>query len=142
MQNVTSPANMHLLAGAFGALSGIAAHLGLFNRGEWHVYSPDIARWYFALCATVSVAFFVDPPSAPYFGGLASALLGHLTCLCASILVYRGLFHPLGKLELPGPRWARFTKLGHVWASRHSRNHLYLHQLHQKYGDNVRTGEK
>ncbi|KAK0660783.1 Tryprostatin B 6-hydroxylase [Cercophora samala] len=131
LDRLTSPE--FIWAGA--ALSGVAIHLGLFIRGEWHVHSPDILCTYGALVAVSTLAGIVYETSLA-----GQALAFHLLGLTASIVIYRIFFHRLTRAGFPGPFWARFTKLGHVWYSRHSKNNLYLHELNAKYGDVVRTG--
>ncbi|PWY88380.1 cytochrome P450 [Aspergillus heteromorphus CBS 117.55] len=58
--------------------------------------------------------------------------------LVTSMITYRLFFSPLH--HLPGPLWARITKLHHVWKIRHADNYRYTNQLHHQYGDVVRTG--
>ncbi|KAK4663898.1 uncharacterized protein QC763_0080280 [Podospora pseudopauciseta] len=41
---------------AGGALSGVAIHLTLFIRGEWHVHAPEIICAYGALVAVSTLA--------------------------------------------------------------------------------------
>ncbi|KAI9902534.1 hypothetical protein N3K66_001886 [Trichothecium roseum] len=126
-----------------GALSGVAVHHGMFIHGEWHNNAPDVLRSYVAAfgCVLLCRAFFHGSDAV---GGITSGLVAasycHVVGVLASILIYRAFFHRLNKAGLPGPTWARYTKIWQIWENRTSRNHLYLHKLHQKYGDVVRTG--
>ncbi|KAI0412607.1 cytochrome P450 [Xylaria grammica] len=126
-----------------GALSGIAIHHGLFIHGEWHHHAPNILRSYAAILGCVVLArIALHEPEFAF--GLSSSLMiasfFHVFGLLTSILAYRRFFHRLNKANFPGPWWARYTKIWQIWKNRHSRNHLYLHNLHQMYGDVVRTG--
>ena len=127
-----------------GALSGVAIHCGLFIHGEWHNQAPTILRSYAGIfgCVAISRLFFNKSNLTSRFtSGLVLASFFHVLCLIASILIYRGFFHRLNNAEIPGPWWARYTKIWQIWENRHSRNHLYLHKLYRIYGDVVRTGE-
>jgi hypothetical protein len=67
--------------------------------------------------------------SASFFAGLTS-----------SMLLYRIFFHPLR--HFPGPFPARVTKLYGTWlAGRRVMYYKDLAEMHDKYGDFVRTGE-
>ncbi|KAI0593477.1 cytochrome P450 [Biscogniauxia sp. FL1348] len=126
-----------------GTLSGVAIHHGLFIHGEWHYHAPSIFRSYAGIFGFVAISrLFIRGPDAA--SKLVSVLeissFFHVLGLIASILVYRGFFHRLNKAKFPGPWWARYTKIWHIWETRDSRNHLYLHRLYQRYGDVVRTG--
>lgn len=130
-----------LLCG-IGVLSGILVHNGLFIRGEWHVQAPQIVILHSALYIFCPIFAMAVRSSA--LGEVLRAVMywsyGYLLGLASSILLYRALLHPLVKAGFPGPWYARVTKLWHVWACRHSKNHLVLDALHAKYGDFVRTG--
>ncbi|KUJ07705.1 cytochrome P450 [Mollisia scopiformis] len=126
-----------------GALSGVAIHHGLFIHGEWHHQAPNILRSYAGIfgCVAISQMFIYGSNATSILtSGLVVASILHVFSLIASILVYRGLFHRLNNANFDGPWWARYTKIWQIWENRHSKNHLYLHKLYQKYGDVVRTG--
>lgn len=128
-----------------GALSGVAIHHGLFIHGEWHNQAPDVVRSYSLVFGSVSLCRFLFHDSSNAADRLTTSLVAasycHVLGILASILVYRAFFHRLNKSKFPGPMWAKYTKIWQIWENRSSRNHLYLHDLHQKYGDVVRTGE-
>ncbi|KAI1413310.1 cytochrome P450 [Hypoxylon sp. FL1857] len=131
-----------LLPCGIGAFLGILSHKTLFIHGEWHVRAPEIFLLHTALSTslfagrilyhTTTVGLLCDALLWMYFCSIAS--------LFTSITLYRAFFHPLTKVGLPGPWYLRLSKLPHVWAARKSKNHLFLEELHQKYGDFVRTG--
>lgn len=123
-------------------LSGFVIHHCLFIHGEWHVYSPNIVSWYGSMFCALAVArmCIYDKLRSTVFDHLESAIATHFLGLATSVILYRTFFHRLNKANFPGPWWARFTKLGHVWGCRTSKNHIYLHGLQAKYGDVVRTG--
>ncbi len=127
-----------------GALSGVIIHHGLFIHGEWHNQAPNILRSYAGIfgCLAISRLLFNESDSTSRLAsGLVVAILIHIVSLMASILVYRGFYHRLNDAKFPGPWWTRYTKIWQIWENRHSRNHIYLHKLYQKYGDVVRTGD-
>ncbi|EMD32294.1 hypothetical protein CERSUDRAFT_77592 [Gelatoporia subvermispora B] len=59
--------------------------------------------------------------------------------LCTSIVLYRiSPFHPLARY--PGPLLNKITKLYFSSIVMQGQSHLYVHKLHQQYGDVVRLG--
>ncbi|KAJ3518703.1 hypothetical protein NM688_g9401 [Phlebia brevispora] len=59
--------------------------------------------------------------------------------LCSSILLYR--LSPLHSLyQFPGPVFCKISKVSFAWISSHGTQHVYVRQLHDKYGDIVRIG--
>lgn len=69
---------------------------------------------------------------------------GGVVSLWANMLVYRAWFHPLSRAGFKGPFGARLTKfwaLGEVVRSK-IRWYQVVGELHEKYGDYVRTGLK
>lgn len=127
----------------FGTLLGVSVHLFLFNRGEWHVQAPQIAlvHLWVALVTIVGKAFYQDSAIGHLLDSLQEIFLAYIAAIFASIVIYRLRFHPLTKSGFPGPKIARISKLWHVWACRKSKNHLILANLHEKYGDFIRTGK-
>lgn len=133
------------VACAFGAVVGIAAHLGLFIHGEWHIQAPLIVRLHLTIIVTAfaGARYFADrPPLGDSFGFLAIVSVTYIVALFLSIFTYRtapGL-HRLTRAKFPGPWLLCTSKLWHVWACRSSMNHFFLDDLHRRYGDFVRTG--
>lgn len=70
----------------------------------------------------------------------SSALIvsAHLVALYASIITFRLFFSPVR--HIPGPTRLKVSKLPHFWAMRRQRNWEFLSELHEQYGDIVRTG--
>jgi hypothetical protein len=136
-----------LLSLASGVLLGVAAHLGVFIHGEWHVHAPQliISHVFVVLCLALCRAVLqdsYDPGLALLVDRLGWIFVTYPLGLFGSILVYRASrFHRLTAADFPGPFGARLSKLWHVWQCRDSRNHEVLDRLHQKYGDFVRTGK-
>lgn len=79
----------------------------------------------------------------PHYGatsGITMTFITHYTSLLLSIIVYRvSPFHPLA--QYPGPFLAKITKLYHAWQVYKGKQHIYLKDLHERYGEVVRTGE-
>ncbi|KAM4059087.1 cytochrome p450 [Hirsutella rhossiliensis] len=125
-----------------GLVVGVLAHVCLFIRGEWHLQTPQIALSHSALYLACPALAAVCRGSVlcGLLDMVARGSWGYLPGLVGSIVLYRVFFHPLTAAGFPGPWYARVSKLWHVWAARHSKNHLVLAHLHAKYGDFVRTG--
>ncbi len=116
---------------------GVAVHLGLFIRGEWHLRAPTIFLGHVLVFALLFAKQLVSAFSIWY--GVALPSLVYLCGLFVSMAVYRLFFHRLR--SFPGPRLGALSKLWHVWLCRNSQNHLVLEDWHQKYGTFVRTGQ-
>lgn len=121
--------------------AGLLSHVCYFVRGEHHITAPTLLKTYIVL-AIVIVSFEFKTGG---LGLLDAALTTFAVCtsyassIFASMLVYRLFFHRLR--HFPGPLLARSSKLYHAWQVRKSDQYIFLEQLHQKYGDFVRTGE-
>lgn len=73
------------------------------------------------------------------YATVASLVLFYLTLLTSVVLYRLSPFHPLARY--PGPLPCRLTKF---WMARIGLNgdqHTYMKELHDLYGDVVRTGE-
>lgn len=119
------------------AALGVASHQLYFIRGEHHLQAPKLT--WLAILAPI-VVFWVESGH-----GVRHALLhstgtvsSYYIGLFGSIIAYRALFHPLR--AFPGPPLAKTSKLWHVFNILDSKNHLFLDDLHARYGDIVRTG--
>lgn len=120
---------------------GVCAHLGIFIRGEWHLRAPRVVACHIAALATgISLHINRRPEAA------SSIAVWWLQCfsyylfgMFTSITIYRLFFHRIR--HFPGPRAAAVSKLWSVYQCRDSRNHLFLDDLHKKYGNFVRTGQ-
>ncbi|KAL9116776.1 MAG: hypothetical protein Q9187_006695 [Circinaria calcarea] len=128
---------------AFGGVTAIGLHYGLFIHQEWHLHSPMIFTVHL-LAFILYAAFQIIIQECEITSSFLEAVLVfgvYLTTLLTSIAVYRLYFHRLSRAGFPGPRLARTTKIWHAWACRDSRNFLVLDELARQYGDFVRTGK-
>jgi hypothetical protein len=119
---------------------GVAAHLALFIRGEWHMQAPVVFVLHVLLGSfTVFSEFRKQGASQSSLLNASIIIAGYLLGLFSSIVAYRvSPYHRLSKF--PGPKLAGVSKFWHVWQCRDSRNHELMDRLHEKYGDFVRTG--
>ena len=127
---------------AFGTATGVVAHLSLFIHGEWHIHAPVllVVHVFMSLLPLILNTIYKKYDSKTVLQATALFGLSYYTALFTSIAVYRLFFHRLARAGFPGPVWARLTKIWHVWGVRGSQNHLFLADLHRKYGDFIRTG--
>lgn len=120
---------------------GIAAHLGIFIRGEWHMRAPAVLVIHVLLGTIVvlSEGRKLGISQEPIINAII-IISGYLFGLFSSIFAYRlSPFHRL--YYFPGPRVAAASKFWHVWQCRDSRNHELMVRLHDEYeSDFVRTG--
>ena len=124
------------------AAAGILSHNLIFIRNEHHIRAPQIFRFFLLL----SLVFFIGEARIWAFNdsgqaARASALivLSYSFSLFTSIAIYRIFFHQLRRF--PGPYGARVSKFWHVGKLLGQPNFKVLDELHQQYGDFVRTGE-
>lgn len=120
---------------------GVFSHLGYFLHGEHHIQAPLILRIYSLLLvlgfcielvrqnghlfeAQITTGFITGAYGIGFFG---------------SILSYRTFFHSLR--AFPGPFMARTTKLWNVLRIVGSTNFALMEEMHDTYGDFVRTGK-
>ncbi|CAG8909672.1 unnamed protein product [Penicillium egyptiacum] len=132
------------LAQALLALgSGVTLHHLFYRLSEWDTRSPFLLASYISVLVAGSVGIWflnsqteVVVPLSP--NEFRKSWLYHILGVYSSMLVYRGFFHRLGKF--PGPFFARFSNLYLTMLS--SKLHLYkeIGDLHETYGDYVRTG--
>ena len=123
------------------AAAGLLSHLLIFIHNEHHIRAPQIFRFYLLLSLLLFLAEAkIWPLHHPTQAARASALivLSYSASLLASILVYRIFFHKLRRF--PGPFGARVSKFWHVSRLFGQPNFKLLDELHQQYGDFVRTG--
>lgn len=79
-----------------------------------------------------------------FAGSFASAFFATITIfhvtLIASIVIYRlSPWHPLARFS--GPLVARISMFWTAYTIRSGKSHVYRKELHDKYGQYVRTGE-
>lgn len=132
----TSQPSLGVLATLLGAFS----HAIYFIRGEHHTEAWIIIQLtalgsVFAAVALVGFAgFCVQAAISVVLTGVSSFAFG----LLASMLMYRAFFHPLR--HIPGPFNARLSKLWFGFHSASGKGYQRLKELHETYGDVVRTG--
>ena len=125
------------------AAAGLLSHTTIFIHGEWHMQAPLLLRVYIGLAIATCIVESVSDSETPIKGvgrGFIIIIV-YVTSLLTSLTLYRALFHRLSKF--PGPSWAGISKFWHVarCIQTGSQNHLILDELHQRYGDFVRTGK-
>lgn len=127
---------LHLLAGIFGVVS----HQYYFRPGEHHLYPLKYLQWYtFALILTItSLSVGTDKSLSDSAKSTAGWMLAYFIGLYASLVFYRLLFHPLGKI--PGPYGARLSGLWFSYSLRNMPAFRRLEALHSQYGPVVRVG--
>ncbi|KAI0105972.1 hypothetical protein F4814DRAFT_455611 [Daldinia grandis] len=134
---------------AFIGTLGILSHRLYFIRGEHHLQTLLYLRlWCFVNTSLVIVAYLSGNTVCTNGRGESNrpALLAPLlllnctffTGLYGSIITYRVFEHPLRQFN--GPRLAPVSKFWHLYNVFKRPNHIFLHNLHQKYGEFVRTG--
>ena len=124
------------------AAAGIFSHALIFIRNEHHIQAPQLFRFF---CLLLPLFLFVGETriwalSDSAHAARASALimLSYSASLFTSIVIYRLFFHKLRKF--PGPFGARVSKFWHVGKLLGQPNFKVLDDLHEQYGDFVRTG--
>ena len=125
---------------SFSAASGALSHILVLRKGEWHTKASKLlAFWLGSVLVLLSyqALLFRSGWGSSLYQSLTYVLVYFSTLLC-SLLLYRGLWHPLR--DFKGPRAASSSKLWHVFYNRSSQNHLLLDGLHKRYGTFVRTG--
>ncbi|KAJ3519829.1 hypothetical protein NM688_g9246 [Phlebia brevispora] len=135
----TENMDSHLSLGAASltvVLAALACH-AVFKRWEPTNLWALIALLVF-VPASISVLF---TPSYGYAPSLALSFSVYLTTLATSIVAYRlSPMHPLARY--PGPTMFKVSKWCSVWIARGGKQHLYIHNLHEQYGDVIRIGAR
>ena len=124
------------------AAAGILSHHFIFIRNEHHIQAPYIFRFFLFLLLFLFIAearIWALNTSAQAAKNSALIILSYSLSLFTSIILYRIFFHPLRRF--PGPIWARVSKFWHIGKLLSQPNFRVLDDLHQQYGDFVRTGE-
>ena len=124
------------------AAAAILSHHFIFIRNEHHIQAPYIFRFFLFLALFFYIAearIWALNTSAQAAKASAIIIFSYSFSLFTSIISYRIFFHPLRKF--PGPVWARVSKFWHVGKLLTQPNFKVLDDLHQQYGDFVRTGE-
>ena len=124
------------------AAAGVLSHILIFIRNEHHIRAPQIFRLFLLLSLFLFIGearIWTLSTSAQAASASALIVLSYSASLFTSILIYRILFHPLR--HFPGPIGARVSKFWHVGKLLSQPNFKVLDELHQQYGEFVRTGE-
>ncbi|KAI2615890.1 cytochrome P450 [Hypoxylon sp. NC1633] len=120
-------------------LLGIASHLALFIRGEWHMEAPLLVAVYFAISLVIlSAELYLGHDIETSLLKTEIMIGSYAVGLLTSIVVYRKYFHRIR--HFPGPWAAGATKFWHVWQCRTGQNYLVIEKLREKYGPIIRTG--
>ena len=119
--------------------AGFVAHHGIFIRGEWHLHTFHIVVGHALVTFLAYVWLRSSVAAVPDALNLSMAMFScYVAALWSSIIIYRLFFHRLRRF--PGPKLAAISKFWHVFKNISRTNHLVLQDLHQRYGDCVRTG--
>jgi cytochrome P450 family 628 len=123
------------------AALGVLAHWGFFVHGEHDLRAFNIARLHLvAVVMIILVRSKLEETLFPAVVGQSMLLVGaYAATLLWSILIYRMFLTPLRHID--GPWAMRLSKLVHVWKQARYRNFEVLDDLHERYGDVVRTGK-
>ena len=121
-------------------VAGISSHIGYFIKGEHHIQAPKIFRFYLILACLI---FFIEAcherKNVKTVGLRATSLICcYAATLFGSMITYRVFFHRLRKF--PGPPMARVSKIWNVVKASKSTNFRLMEELHDRYGDFIRTG--
>ncbi|KAH7034608.1 cytochrome P450 [Microdochium trichocladiopsis] len=133
-----------LLTPAISAVTGIASHRLYFKHGEHHMQATFYIQCWMLITATLWLAFtglnLIRNPSeaVPATRTTIAINAAFFAGLYASVLIYRTVEHPLH--HFPGPKLAKVSKLWHLVHVLRKQNHVFLDDLHGKYGRIVRTG--
>ena len=123
------------------AFLGVSSHLGIFINDEHHVHAAKVMNIYLFLFTMTYCAETLWVPG-PFWKALLNAsiiVFAYAGTLFCSMFTYRIFFHPLR--EFPGPKMAKVSKFWNVMNTLYSTNFRLMEDMHQSYGDFVRTGK-
>lgn len=85
------------------------------------------------------LAQLLRPHEATTLHAIIASWCVFISTLSVSIVAYRlSPFHPLARY--PGPLACKISKWWMVWQTKNGRQHKWHQEMHNKYGDAVRTG--
>ncbi|PWY90620.1 cytochrome P450 [Aspergillus sclerotioniger CBS 115572] len=121
-------------------VTGLLSHWTFFIHGERDLAAASIARFHLIVASLVTFLNWRlgEFPIRDAFRQAVVLVAAYAGALFTSTLLFRMFLSPLNHID--GPLSLRITKLTHVWKQARYRNCEVLHELHQKYGDVVRTG--
>ena len=105
-------------------------------------YEPSglLATFVLLLLVPATLAGMANDLSSSLLGTIFGVLFGYWGTLSSLTIVYRLVpFHPLA--SIPGPLLCKISKLWLAYKTYGGKQHLYLLELHRRYGDVVRIGE-
>lgn len=118
-------------------VTGQQASYLVFKRFE-----PTKPVWHITLLVAIpaSLSPLLSPHVSNIFLAVGATFTVYIFTIVASIALYRlSPFHPLARY--PGPILCKLSKFRMAWISMQGKQHIYYHELHERYGDVVRTGE-
>lgn len=120
---------------------GIVLHLAIYIRNECHLQAGFLLKSHLLATSFLWLGYLGFREATFYQATLFSmtAMMSYCLGVCASMILYRLLFHCLNRF--PGPVGARISKLWHVWQVLDAKQYLVLEKLRAEYGDFVRTGK-
>lgn len=123
------------------ATLAVVAHYSLFIRGEWHTFAPHLLTIHLCLPIVLTLLhlFLRTQHFSQAIVGALLQLSSYGITMLGSLTIYRLLFHRLRHFSGPFP--AKISKLWHVYKIWDGRNHLFLENIRERYGDFVRTGK-
>lgn len=126
---------------SLAALAGFICHWTYFVHGERDLAAAKLGRLYLIACIVIPLIKSTFEIETGRQAVRESAAIGitFTAALFSSVLVYRFFLSPLK--HIPGPLSMRLTKLTHAWRMARVQNCVFLDELHEKYGDVVRTGK-
>ncbi|PYH92141.1 cytochrome P450 [Aspergillus ellipticus CBS 707.79] len=122
------------------AATGLLSHWSFFAHGELDLAAANIFHFHFLVVSILNclICKFGELLFYDAFRHTLVLVAIYTATLFSSILFSRIFLSPLSHID--GPLSFRLTKLTHLWKQAWFRNCEVLHDLHQRYGDVVRTG--
>ena len=104
----------------------------------WEPYKP-LSQVLVVLGVPSLLTTFLAPHFAPAAAFVLTYTVYYAT-LCTSIALYRlSPFHPF--YRYPGPVLCKLSQIWFAWVASGGKQHLWIQQLHEQYGDVVRIGK-
>jgi hypothetical protein len=125
---------------AIAATSGVAVHIAVLRPFEVEYFMYRLLGSLSLVCFLLSTAYYTAGFTILEVVMQVSVIAMSFNAgLFTSMITYRIFFHRLG--HFPGPFGAKVTRFWSAWiTAREVKYHKEVAQMHQKYGDFVRTG--